>query len=62
MSMIVQDLIFTSAWHYAPLMKEGKINLNFLFDMCRWQVKDEDVEVVRGAIANHHLFLTHRPL
>ena len=30
--------------------------------MCRWQVKDSDVEVVRRAIANHHLFFTHKPL
>ena len=27
------------------------INLNLLLDMCRWQVDDEDVEVVHGAIA-----------
>ena len=24
------------------------------FDMCRWQVKDEDVEVIHRAMAKHH--------
>ena len=24
------------------------------FDMCRWQVEDEDVEVVHRAMAKHH--------
>ena len=38
------------------------INLNLLFDMCRWHVEDEDVEVVHRAIANHHPFFTSRPL
>ena len=59
MSMIVQELIITSVWHDEPLRKK---NLNFPFDMCRWQVEDGDVEVVHGAIANHHLFITNRPL
>ena len=38
------------------------IYINLPFDMCRWQVEDEDVEVIHGAIANHLLFLTSRPL
>ena len=39
-----------------------KGDLNFLFDICRLQVKDEDVEVVHRSIAKHHLFFTKRPL
>ena len=35
--------------------------LNLLFDMCRWQVKDGGVEVVQGAIVDHHLFFISRP-
>ena len=34
----------------------------FPYDICKWQVEDEDVEVVHGAIANHHLFFTNGPL
>ena len=35
---------------------------HFLFDLCRWKIEEEDVEVVHGKIVNHHLCLTHRPL
>ena len=51
--MIVWELRFTSVWHYASLRKK---NLNLLFDMCRWQVEDGDVEIVHRAIAIYHLF------
>ena len=30
--------------------------------MCRWQVEDEDIEVVHEVQVRHHLFLTSRPL
>ena len=32
------------------------------FDMCRWKVEDEDVEVLHEVLAKHHKFLTSRPL
>ena len=35
--------------------------LNFMFDFCRWQVKDGGVEVVHGVMVDHHLFLISRP-
>ena len=41
---------------YAQLIEQGKRNLNLLFDICRWQVEEGDVEVAHKAIANHHLF------
>ena len=33
--------------------------LKFIFDLCRWQVEEEDAGVVREAL---HLYLTSRPL
>ena len=30
--------------------------LNLLFDLCRWQVEDEGVEVVHGVMVDRHLF------
>ena len=35
--------------------------LNLLFDLCRWQVEDMGVEVVDGAMVDHHLFFISRP-
>ena len=31
----------------------------FLFDICRWLVKEEEVEAVGGATTNHHRPLTN---
>ena len=39
---------------YALLVRLEKGNLNFLIDMCRWQIKKEDMETVDGATTNHH--------
>ena len=36
-----------------------KKNLNLLFDLCRWQVEEEDTGAIRVAL---HLYLTSRPL
>ena len=35
--------------------------LNLLFDLCKWKVEDEDVEVVHGAMVDCHLFFINRP-
>ena len=44
---------------YALLIDNGERNLNFLFDICRWQVEEENVGVAREAL---HLCLISRPL
>ena len=36
-----------------------KKNLNLLFYLCRWQVEEEEVEVIREAL---NLYLTNMPL
>ena len=38
------------------------LKLNLPFDMCRWLVAREDVEVVHGVLERHHQLLTNRPL
>ena len=35
--------------------------LNLSFDLCRWQVEDEGVEVVHGVMVDRHLFFISRP-
>ena len=35
--------------------------LNILFDLCRWHVEDEGVEVVHGVMVDHHLFFINMP-
>ena len=35
--------------------------LNLLFNLCRWKVEDEAVEVVHRAIVDRHLFFISRP-
>ena len=35
--------------------------LNLLFDLCRWKVEDEGIEVVHGAMVDRHMFLISRP-
>ena len=34
--------------------------LNLLFDLYRWKVEDEGVEVVHGAMVDHRLFFISR--
>ena len=36
--------------------------LNLPFDMCRWVVEGEDIEVVHGVLVRHHQYLTTKPL
>ena len=31
---------------HTPLVSQEKKFLSFLFELCRWQIKEEDVEVV----------------
>ena len=46
--------------HYLLDWKKMKI-LNFLFDMCRWKIKKDDVDTVDGATKNHHRPLINKP-
>ena len=38
-----------------------KKNLNLLFELCRWKIEKEDVEMVDGATTNHHRPLINKP-
>ena len=38
------------------------LELNLPFDVCKWLVAGEDVEVVHGVLVRHHRILTNRPL
>ena len=40
---------------YALLIEQGERNLNFLFDICRWQVKEGDKGVTHETMTDHHL-------
>ena len=35
-------------------LRDTALNFNFPFDMCRWLVEGEDVEVIHGVLAKHH--------
>ena len=35
--------------------------INLLFNLCRLQVEDDDVEVVHGAMVDRHMVLISRP-
>ena len=43
-------------------LRDTSLKLNLPFDMCRWLVEGEDVEVVHEVLAKHHQYLTSRPL
>ena len=43
-------------------LRDIAFNLNLPFDMSRWLVEGEDVEVVHEVLAKHHQYLTSRPL
>ena len=43
-------------------LRDTSLNLNLPFDMCRWLVAREDVEVVHEVLVRHHRLLTSRPL
>ena len=35
-------------------LRDTALNLNLSFDMCRWLVEGEDVEVIHEVLAKHH--------
>ena len=41
-------------------LRDTALKLNLPFDMCRWLVAGEDVEVVHEVLAKHHHYLTSR--
>ena len=43
-------------------LKDAALKINLPFDMCRWLVAGEDVEVVHEVLAKHHQYLTSRTL
>ena len=43
-------------------LRDTALKLNLPFDMCRWLVAGEDVEVVHKVLVRHHRLLTSRPL
>ena len=43
-------------------LKDTALNINLPFDMCRWLVEGEDVEIVHEVLVRHHRLLTSRPL
>ena len=43
-------------------LRDTALNFNLPFDMCRWLVEGEDVEVVHEKLVRHHWLLTSRPL
>ena len=44
-------------------LRDTALNINLPFDMCRWLVEGEDVEVVHEILVRHHRNLTsHRLL
>ena len=43
-------------------LRDAALKLNLPFDICRWLVVGEDVEVVHKVLVRHHRILTSRPL
>ena len=43
-------------------LRDTALKLNLPFDMCRWLVTGEKVEVVHGVLVRHHRYLTSRLL
>ena len=43
-------------------LRDAALKLNLPFDMCRWLVEGEDVEVVHEVLVRHHRLLNSRPL
>ena len=41
-------------------LRDTALEFNLSFDMCRWLVEGEDVEVVHEVLAKHHQYLTSR--
>ena len=43
-------------------LRDTALNIYLPFDMCRWLVEGEDVEVVHEVLAKHHRCLTSKLL
>ena len=43
-------------------LRDTALEFNLSFDMCRWLVEGEDVEIVHEVLVMHHRLLTSRPL
>ena len=43
-------------------LRDTALEFNLPFDMCRWLVEGEDIEVVHGVLVRHHQYLANRPL
>ena len=43
-------------------LRDTSLNLNLPFDICRWLVAEEDVEVVHEVLAKYHQYLTSKHL
>ena len=43
-------------------LRDIALNLNLPFDMCRWLVEGEDVQVIHEVLVKHHQCLTSRLL
>ena len=43
-------------------LRDTALEFNWPFDMCRWLVAGEDVEVIHGVLFRHHQYLTSRLL
>ena len=51
-----------SSWGCIYTLRDTSLKLNLPFDMCRWLVAGEDVEVIHEVLVRHHRLLTSRPL
>ena len=43
-------------------LRDTALEFNFPFDMCRWLVEGENVEIVHEVLVRHHRLLTSRLL
>ena len=43
-------------------LRDVALKINLPFDICRWLITGEDVEVVHEVLAKHHEYLTSRLL
>ena len=43
-------------------LRDTVLEFNFPFDMCRWLIEGEDVEIVHEVLVRHHQLLNNSPL
>ena len=55
-------LVLNSVSRLCLHLRDTALKLNWSFDMCRWLVEGEDVEVIHEVLVRHHRYLTRRPL